>query len=356
LPKKETHVERVKLGLIGLGWIGAAHVRTLRRVEESHLVAISDVDEKHAETAAELGINFYRDYEDMIRKERLEGVIIATPNQLHAPMGVACAERGLHLFVEKPIASTVSDANRLIDAARQNRVRILVGHQRRFNPLVEAARRIVQEGELGALVGVTSTWALLKPPEYFEGPFAWRKNPGGGPLSINLIHDIDNLRYVCGEITKVFAITSNRVRGFAVEDTASVVFRFANGAIGNALVSDCVPSLSAYEATTGENPLIYHDGGNCYHFYGTKASLLFPQMTKLFYSDPAKLGWHHPMTEQGVRVARHDDPYVKEFRHFVRVVRGEEAPRITGEDARKTLEVVLAVQRSGELGEPIRLA
>jgi predicted dehydrogenase len=349
-------VERVKLGLIGLGLIGTAHVRTLRKVEECHLIAISDVDEKHAETAAELDINFYRDYEDMIRKEHLEGVIIATPNHLHAPMGVACAARGLHLFVEKPIAATVSDANRLIDAARQNHVRILVGHQRRFNPLVEAARDIVQGGELGPLVGVTSTWALLKPPEYFEGSFAWRKHPGGGPLLINFIHDIDNLRYICGEIADVFALTSNRVRGFAVEDTASVVFRFANGAIGNALVSDCVPSLSAYESTTGENPFIYHDGGDCYQFYGTKASLLFPQMKKVFYADPAKRGWYHPVTEQGVKVAREDDPYVKEFRHFARVIRGEESSRITGEDARKTLEVILAVQRSAEVGEPIRTA
>jgi predicted dehydrogenase len=356
LPEKETHVEGVKLGVIGLGLIGAAHVRTLRRVEECHLVAISDVDEKHAETAAELDINFYRDYEDMIGKERLDGVIIATPNQLHAPMGIACAARGLHLFVEKPIAATLSEADRLIEAARQNCVRILVGHQRRFSPLVEAAREIVSGGELGTLVGVTSVWALLKPPGYFEGPFAWRAKPGGGPLSINLVHDIDNLRYICGEITEVFAITSNRVRGFAVEDTASVVFRFANGTIGNALVSDCVPSLSAYEATTGENPLIYHDGGNCYHFYGTKASLLFPQMKKLFYSDPAKHGWHHPMTEQGVKVARDDDPYVKEFRHFARVIRGEESSRITGEDARKTLEVILAVQRSGEVRAPVRIA
>jgi predicted dehydrogenase len=79
-------------------------------------------------------------------------------------------------------------------------------------------------------------------------------------------------------------------------------------------------------------------------------------MKKLFYSDPEKLGWHYPITEQGLNVTQGDDPYVKEFRHFAKMVLGEEAPRISGEDARRTLEVTLAIQRSGETGHPIRLA
>jgi predicted dehydrogenase len=324
-------------------------------VEECQLVAVSDTDERHRDVATELGVSFYRDYTEMITKEKLQGVIIATPNHLHALMGIACAQQGLHLFVEKPITPNLPDADRLIEAATQNKVRLLVGHQRRFNALVEKAREIVRGGELGKLVGATITWALLKPPEYFEGPFVWRRNKGGGPILINLIHEIDNLRYICGEIDEVFAVASNRVRNFSVEDTASVTFRFESGAVGTAFVSDCVPSLSAYEARTGENPLIYHDYGNCYQFYGTEASLLFPQMKKLFYSDPAKLGWHHPITEQGLKVVQAEDPYVKEFRHFARVIRDEEPPRISGEDGRRTLEVTLAVQRSGETGQPVRL-
>jgi predicted dehydrogenase len=153
----------------------------------------------------------------------------------------------------------------------------------------------------------------------------------------------------------VFAVTSNKVRNFSVEDTAAVTFRFESGAVGTAFVSDCVPSRSAYEATTGENPLIPHDFGNCYHFYGTDASLSFPQLKKCFYSDPAKLGWHYPLTEQGPKVSQEDDPYVKEFRHFSKVIRGKECPRISGEDGRRTLEVTLAVRQSGETGQPVRL-
>jgi predicted dehydrogenase len=348
-------MQKVRLGLIGMGLIGTPHANTLQRVEECDLVAVADVDEKHKGAAIKLGVKYYREYEEMIGKESLQGVIIATPNHLHVPMGIACAQQGLHLFIEKPIAPSLSEADRLIEVAKLNKVRILVGHQRRFNALVEKTREIVRGSELGKLVGVTITWALLKPPQYFEGAFAWRKNKGGGPILINLIHEIDNLRYICGEIDEVFAVSSNKVRNFSVEDTAGITFRFRNGAVGTAFVSDCAPSLSAYEATTGENPLIYHDFGNCYHFFGTDASLLFPQMKKRFYSDPAKLGWHYPITEQGVKVIHGDDPYVKEFRHFSQVVRGEEPSRISGEDGRKTLEVAIAIQRSGEAGQPVRL-
>jgi predicted dehydrogenase len=346
---------RIRVGLIGMGLIGAPHARTLQRVEDCELVAVADVDEEYRQPTEELGAKFYSDYNQMIRRESLQGVIIATPNHLHVPMGIACAECGLHLLVEKPIAPGLAEAERLVEAATRNKVHILVGHQRRFNARVEKAREIVRGGELGTLVGVTITWALLKPPEYFEGPFAWRKSKGGGPILINLIHEIDNLRYICGEIEEVFAIASNRVRNFAVEDTAGVTLRFENGAVASVFVSDCAPSLSAYESTTGENPLVYHDFGNCYHFFGTEASLSFPQMKKLFYSDPTKLGWHYPITEQGVKVVPTEDPYVKEFRHFARVVRGEETPRISGEDARRTLEVTLAIQQSGITGQPVRL-
>jgi predicted dehydrogenase len=348
-------MDRVRVGLIGMGLIGMSHARTLQQVAECRLVAVADVDLAHRQSVEALGATYYTDYEEMIATEDLAGVIIATPNHLHAPIGIACARRELHLFVEKPIAPSVTEADGLIAAARENGVRMLVGHQRRFNARVETARDIVQGGGVGRLVGVTATWALLKPPAYFDGPFAWRREEGGGPILINLIHEIDTLRFICGEIVEVFALASRGVRQFAVEDTACVALRFDGGAVGTIFLSDCVPSLTAYEATTGENPLIYHDFGNCYQFFGTEASLVFPQMKTLFYADPAKSGWHYPITEQGVKVLEGDDPYVNEFRHFASVIVGKEPPRISGEDARRTLEVTLAIQRSGEIGRPIRI-
>src|SRR5919204_36940 len=102
---------------------------------------------------------------------------------------------------------------------------LLVGHHRRHNPLIEKARELVQGGALGRLAAVAALWLVQKPAEYYD--VGWRREPGGGPLLINLIHGIDDLRYICGEIVEVRAITSNAVRGFAVEDSAVVTPRLS---------------------------------------------------------------------------------------------------------------------------------
>src|SRR5512136_1941471 len=102
-------MEKVKLGLIGLGLMGTPHARILKKVEACDLVAASDVDEKQKVVTEELGIKFYRRYEEMIEKESLQGVIVATPNHLHTPIGIACAQKGHGLFVEKPIAQSASE-------------------------------------------------------------------------------------------------------------------------------------------------------------------------------------------------------------------------------------------------------
>jgi predicted dehydrogenase len=345
-------VEKVRIGLIGLGLMGAPHARVLKKIPECDFIAVSDIDEKQKAVADEVECRFYRRYEEMIDKADLQGIVIATPNHLHAPVGIACAQKGLHLFVEKPITQSVADADRLIEATKKNKVKILVGHQRRFSTLVEKAREIVTGGELGKLVGVTITWALMKPASYFEGPLSWRKEKGAGPILINLIHEIDTLRYICGEIDEVYALTSHIIRNYPVEDTAGVILRFKNGAVGTIFLSDCTPSMTSWEGTTGGNPYLYYDFGNCCNFFGTEGSLLFPQMKRLYYTDPSRAGWNYPITEKGYKMVR-EDPYIKEFRHFCRVVLGEEAPRTTGEDGRKTLEVTLAIQKSGETGAPI---
>jgi predicted dehydrogenase len=344
--------EITRLGVIGLGLIGGKHAEIARQNDECILVAVSDVDRTAKTRTEELGAEFYMDYREMIEREELDGVIIAVPNDLHAPVGIACVRKGIHIFVEKPIASSIADADSLIETARQNNVCLLVGHHRRFNPLVETTRKVVRGGQIGTLVGVNVLWTLLKPPDYFL--FAWRKQKGGGPILINLIHEIDNLRYICGEITRVYAEVSNKVRKFPVEDSASVSLRFESGALGTVLTSDCVSSIWSYEANNGENPYYFHSAGNCYYFFGTEASFTFPGLKRVYYPSPDKAGWQYPILAEEGEVVR-ADPLREQLKHFCRVAKGLESPRTTGEDARKTLEVVLAILESGETGKPVSL-
>jgi predicted dehydrogenase len=332
--------------------IGHLHAGIAARLRECRLVALCDTDPEKAKMADALGATYYADYRRMIDQEPLDGVIISLPNDLHEPVGTACAAKGLHLFVEKPIASTAAAAGKLIASAKNNKVRLLVAHHRRFNPLIMATRDMVRGGELGNLVGVSILWCMYKPSDYFvAGP--WRKSKdGGGPILINTIHEIDNLRYICGEIKCVYAEVSNKTRGFDVEDTVSISLRFTDGTLASILMSDAAPSLWGYECTMGENPFFFPTKGDIYHYLGTKASLTFPGMVKVHYEDPSRMGWQHPISTTRLRLKRHD-PYVEQLKHFCRVVRGEEEPRTSGEDALRTLEITMAIWESGQSGRAI---
>ena len=134
---------------------------------------------------------------------------------------------------------------------RRSGVPVLVGHHRRHNPRIKAIRDKVAGGEIGQLTAVVGLWLLKKPDDYFD--VAWRREAGGGPLLINLLHDIDNLRFICGEISEVQAMTSNKARGFAVEDTAGLLLKFAGGAIGTVTLSDTTPAPWSWELSSGEN-------------------------------------------------------------------------------------------------------
>ena len=350
--QKSNRTQIVRIACIGLGMIGKVHAEVAKQLDECNLLAACDVDKSTKRIAEDLGVTFYDDYQEMIEKEELDGVIIAVPNELHAPVGSACARNGLHMLIEKPIAPSIADTDILINTARENNVSLLVGHHRRFNPLVEATREIIRGGQIGKLVGLSILWAMFKPTDYFQGSFSWRRSKGGGIVLINLIHEIDNIRYICGEITRVHAEISNKVRKFPVEDTASISLHLENGALGSIFISDCVPSLWSYEATTGENPYFFHSSENCYHFFGTEASLEFPRLRRVFYPNKAKSGWQYPVLTEEIQVGP-ADPYREQLKHFCHVIRGEEMPRTSGEDAKKTLEVILALLESGERGRPI---
>jgi predicted dehydrogenase len=350
-PQKENQ-HPVRLGVIGAGLVGAKHAAIAAGTPRCRLVGIADPNPAARQLAENLSVDFYEDYLEMISTEALDGVIIATPTDLHVSVGIACAQNGMHLMVEKPIASDVQAAQELIDCAKQRQIHLLVGHHRRFNPLVETAREVIQSGKIGRLVAVSVLWTLLKPNNYFD--VEWRRKPGGGPVLINMIHDVDNLRYICGEIQNVYAEVSSTARGFEVEDTACVTLRFQSGALGTIITSDCVPSRWSYEATTGENPDYFRTHEDCYLFFGTEGSLTFPTMKHVHYASPSAAGWLQPLQTEEIPVQQ-QDPLVRQIDHFCAVIQGEENPRTSGEDALRTLSVIRAVLDSGGSGKPMAL-
>ena len=343
--------KKIRIASIGVGMIGHVHAQILSRMDECAYTGIADIDPHANELARQLGTRYYEDYKEMIEREQPDGVVISVPNELHKPIGCFCLERGVHVFVEKPISTTIEEAQALIKSAQKNKVKLLIGHHRRFNPMVVATKELIHRGDLGDLVGVSVLWAMYKPSDYFTAG-DWRRRKGGGPFLINTIHEMDNLRYMYGEIERVYAQASNKTRKFEVEDTLCLTVRFEDGVLASVLMSDTAPSLWGYEATMGENKFFYRTNGDIYHFLGTKASLTFPGMVKVYYADPSKKGWQYPLSTEHLDI-KSDDPYPEQMSHFCRVIKGEENPRTSGEDALRTLRVISAVIESVEKRKPI---
>ncbi len=341
----------VSIAVIGAGLFGRKHIDTMRPEPTCKLVAIADPTPEAAAYAKELGVPCYANYTEMLDRVRPEAAIIATPNVLHVPGGLACAERGVHMLVEKPLADTVEAATELAEAAARAGVALLVGHHRRHNPLIEKAREIVRSGGIGRVTAISAQWMLLKASDYFEA--AHRREPGAGPVLTNAVHDIDDLRFICGEIDSVQAMVSNAVRGFAVEDTAVVLLRFASGALGTLTVSDTAAAPWSWELTSGENPFYPRNDENCYLVAGTEGALTVPKLELWRYG--AAKGWGSPLSCERIEVAA-VDPLVRQLRHFCRVIRREEEARITGADATRTLAAVQAIQEAARTGHAVKLS
>jgi len=342
----------LRIGLIGAGMIGRKHAAYLEASPDADLVAIADPSPEAKAFAAAHNAACHTDTEIMLSSHDLDGVIIAAPNDQHETAGIAAAARSLPMIIEKPIASTREAAAGLTAVAERAGVPLLVGHHRRYNPRAQRARAIVREGALGRLVGVNVVWCVRKPADYFEA--AWKKQSGGGPILINLIHEIDMLRFVCGEITEVMAMTSNAVRRFDVEDSVAITLRFANGALGTILLSDTAASPWSWEQATGENhPTFPENQENPSRFIGTEAALEFPEL-KIWRHD-GEANWNTPLSSEAVTLPK-VDVFAEQIAHFARVIRGEEEPIITAADASRSLAATLAVIEAAGSGRTVRLA
>ena len=294
----------------------------------------------------------YESLTEMLVKDRPDGVILATPNPLHADQAIECINAGVTVFIEKPVAHTLTEGIRVCEAAEAAGIKVLVGHHRRHSPILHKAVEIVQSGVLGKIVGIMGSAVFYKPDSdgYFDGPNAWRRKPGGGPILINLIHEIGNLRAMVGEIVAVQALASNATRKFEVEDTVTINFQFANGALGCFLVSDTAASARSWEQTSQENQQYstYPDE-DCYTIIGNWGSLAVPTMRLKYYKQDNDRSWYKPFFCETLTAER-KDPLIEQISHLAAVIRGEAEPLVTARDGLQNLRVTEAVVEAIQTG------
>lgn len=341
----------LRVAVIGLGVIGRRHIAEIRANPDCTLVAVADPSPGAAAEALALGVPHYADCAALVDAREPDAAIVCAPNALHLPIGRLCIERGVALLMEKPIADTHAAALELATMAQAAGVPLLVGHHRRHNPIVARTREAVRGGRLGRLVIGNIMCLMLKPDAYFAA--AWRRQLGAGPVLINLIHEIDLVRYICGEVVSVQAVSSSATRGFEVEDSIACSLQLEGGALVSIALSDTAASPWSWETAAGEDTTLFPQRVVPTHFFaGTHGSVSMPEVRWWHYE--GERGRQAPISDNLLSVGR-GNTYANQLAHFIEVARGRAEPVIGGLDAARTLEVTLAVQLAAASGERIVL-
>ena len=341
--------QKTRIAVVGFGLIGRRHAEIIKRAPELELAAITEPDATSQQAAQHLQVPIYPELATMLAQANPDAVVLATPTPLHLEQGLACIAARLPLLIEKPIAVSAAEAQVLVDSAREADVALLIGHHRRHNGVVQAAKAAIDSGAIGAIRAVQATCWFYKPDYYFDlAP--WRKRPGAGPISVNLVHDIDLLRHLCGEVLSVQAVAVVSRRGYDNEDLATAILRFASGAIATISVADSIVAPWSWELTARENPAYPATNESCYLIGGSEGGLSLPDL-RLWCHQQAP-DWWTPISASSL-LCRNQDPLVAQMQHFAAVVKRAQAPLVSGSEGLKSLAVVEAIAQSAASGREV---
>ena len=344
--------ELLRIAIIGFGLVGLRHAEALEKVDGVQLCAVADPSDESLEQASAKAVPHFDQLDKLIEKTSPDGVILATPTTLHATHARLCIDADIPVLIEKPLAINAIEGRAIVQHAQAKNVQIMVGHHRRFNPIIQKAHKVISEGQIGDVKSVHATCWFYKPDSYFDVA-PWRKFDGAGPISVNLAHDIDLIRHLCGEIAEVQAQATPSSRGYENEEVAVALLRFANGAVGTVSVSDGIVAPWSWEFTSREYPLYPFTGQSAYQIGGTQGSLSIPDLS-LWTHDQAR-DWWSPMSAN-VLSCDLSDPLINQIKHFASVIRKNALPLVSGREGLRTLAVIEAIQIAAKTGRKIQLA
>lgn len=326
-------MDRIRIGIIGAGFMGGIHAAVVSSLPDAQVVAVADVDaDRAAQLAATCGARSYRDHGEMFAAERLDAALICTPESRHRQAVVDAARAGCHLFVEKPLASTLEDADAMIEACRQAGVLLSVGYILRFEACYAAMQEAIARGQVGRVL----TSYARRNATIEEG-----RRLGGRTSVINYlaVHDIDQMIWQRPE-RSVRCVRARAVAGrlkaeTGADDFAWITMEFDDGSLG---IAEC-----GWAMTEGW-------GG----FSDVKMNVIGTDGVLSLDFNPMNLvkvtrdqGWTYPETRHWPTVNRHPGgAALLQLAHFVRAVRTGTPPVVDGAQARRSLEVAVAAERS----------
>lgn len=247
----------VRFGVVGVGGMGMGHCRSLQKVANARLTAVCDVNFAAAEKAAqELGVKAFDDHRALIRSGLCDAVTIATPHPFHPQAAIDCMNAGLHVLSEKPLSERVSTAEKMVQAARKNRVAFAIMFQRRFEPEIVKAMELIRSGRIGNIYRTALISPEFRSQRYYDSG-SWRatwSGEGGGVMMNQSPHVIDLFIQLAGMPSEVFGMIATRMHRIEVEDQADAILRYPNGGIGYLY-------CSTIEAGPGQMIEIFGDKG-----------------------------------------------------------------------------------------------
>ncbi len=328
-----------KLGVavIGAGFISRIHLEAWKRISEVEVKAIVDIEEERAKKYSEIfGIpNFYTDYEKVFGRDDIDIVDVCTPTYTHAQIAIDAMSHHKNVLVEKPIALKLKEADEIIKASKKYGVKFMVAHCLRFWPEYKVAKDIVSNGEIG-VSRVARAYRLSPYPDWSWQ--SWLKDfyKSGGVFVDMSIHDVDFLRWTIGDIEEVYARGGVlKTKDASSYDYVHALLKFKNGAIAYVEGSWIQPKnfpFTTYLEIVGTNGMLKVDNQT------TSSVMIFKESMSPIAMNPIN-----------------EDAYYLEIKHFVDSIIKDFKPAISGVEAKKSLEVVLAGVKSILENKPIRL-
>jgi UDP-N-acetyl-2-amino-2-deoxyglucuronate dehydrogenase len=328
-------VKKLNFGIIGCGRIAYKHAEAIKKNVKANLLCVCDIiEERAAEYKDKYGAEaHFTDYRKMLEYSGLDVVNICTPSGMHAEMGIAAAQAGKHVIVEKPMALSLKDADDLIEACDESGVKLAVCFQNRFNPPVQKLRRALEEGRFGKLTHASAIVRWFRPQDYYDqAPWRGTRAMDGGCLMNQSIHNIDLLQWMMGPVESVFGYTATNLRKIECEDVGVAVLKFKNGALG------------VIEASTTIYPENLEETLNIFGEKGTVVlgGIAVNKIETWKFADS---------TDENGAIDQHqqDVPNVYGFGHdalvedFIQAVTNDSKPYIDGWEGRKALEIVKAI-------------
>ncbi|WP_018212292.1 Gfo/Idh/MocA family protein [Desulfitobacterium hafniense] len=337
--------KKMRFAIIGCGRIAPKHAESIVALAEAELVAVCDIVPERAQAFADkYGAKPYTSYEEMLAKEEIDVVTIATESDLHAPIGITCAQAGKHVMVEKPMAMTLASADELIRTCHEEGVKLSVIHQNRYNKSIKLMRQALEEGRFGKLTHGQATVRWNRNDAYYaQAPWRGTKLQDGGVLMNQSIHNIDLLQWTLGPAESVFGYTRTALRKIEMEDVGVAVIKFKNGALG------VIEAASTIYPKNIEETL---------NIFGETGSVMVGGIAVNRIET-----WEFPDSEEEKKQIfasqENDPPNVYGFGHrevmkdMIDAIREDRTPAIPGEEGRKALEIILAIYKCQETKEPV---